>query len=68
MSYVFYYVPNNICPEYPEDVPQADLHLVTLTNCQVSLPDFLWGTSHKLGPPKLEAWVADVGCNFSSAH
>jgi len=68
MSSVFYWIPNVVCLEYPEDGPQTDLQSVTRTNCPVSLPGLLWGTSHELGPPKLEARVADVGCNFSSAH
>jgi len=70
MSYVFYLIPNNICSEYPEDGLQTYLHSVTLTNCPVSLPGSLWGTSHELGPPKLGTQVVDVGhgCNFSSAH
>ena len=68
MSYVFYPIQNNVCLEYPEDGPQTDLHSVTRTNCPSSLPGLLWGNSHGLDPPKLEARVADVGCNFSSAH
>jgi len=27
-----------------------------------------FGVPHELGPPKLEAPVVDVGCNFSSTH
>jgi len=68
MSYVFYWIPNNVCLEYSEDGPQTDLHSVTRTNRPVSLPGLFRGTSHELGSPKLEAWVVDVGCNFSSAH
>ena len=46
--------------EYPEDGPQTDLHSVTCTKCPISLPGLLWGTSHQLGPPKLEAQVVDL--------
>ena len=58
----------NFYLEYPEDGPQTHLHSVNPTNCPVSLPGLLWVTSHELGPPKLEARVVDVVCNFSSAH
>ena len=59
---------NIVCLEHPEDGLQTDLHSVTRTNCPVSLSGLLWGTSHELGPPKLEARVVDVVCNFYSAH
>ena len=66
---MFYQIPNkNVSLEYPEDGPQTDLLSVARTKCPVSLSGLHWGTSHEIGPPKLEARVVDVGFNLSSAH
>ena len=54
--------------DHPEDGPQTDLLSVARTKCPVSLSGLHWGTSHEIGPPKLEARVVDVVCNSSSAH
>jgi len=54
--------------EYPEYDPQKYFSSVTRTNFPVSLLGVLCGTSHELGPPKLEARVVDVVFNSYSAN